>query len=121
MNITKMKIWIVAAMVVVAAVMPTTAVATHVFADVADDRFYTEPVEWAATTAITTGKSPTSFDPDGAVTRGESLTFLRRYDELIVQPLFESRVRPEDGCASIQIAIDALPTGGGQVVVGAGG
>ena len=42
----------------------TTAMAFHVFDDVADDRFYSEPIEWAADNGITTGRTPTIFDPD---------------------------------------------------------
>jgi hypothetical protein len=60
-----------------------TALATHVFDDVPDDKFYAEPVEWAAANGITTGKSPTVFDPDASVTRGESVTFLKRFNDYL--------------------------------------
>ena len=74
------------ALIAIALVVPTTAVATHVFSDVRDDRFFAVPVSWASTNGITTGTSPTTFEPDRGVTRGESVTFLKRYDDNIVQP-----------------------------------
>ena len=38
-------------------------------------------ISWMAQTAITTGTSPTTFDPDGAMTRAEAAAFLHRYME----------------------------------------
>jgi hypothetical protein len=76
----------VVAGLILSVVAVTTAQATDVFDDVEDDRFYADPVEWAAANAITTGKSPTMFAPLDAVTRGESVTFLKRYDDNITQP-----------------------------------
>ena len=84
-RLTKTQLAVVA-IVVVALFLPATAVATHVFSDVPDDRFYADPVEWAAANLITTGTGPTTFEPDRNVTRGESVTFLKRYDDNIVQP-----------------------------------
>lgn len=92
MTITITKLRLALGVLVVALLVPATALATHVFDDVAHDRFYAEPVEWAAANGITTGKSPTIFDPEGAVTRGESVTFLRRYDENVVLPRLEAFV-----------------------------
>lgn len=63
------------------------ASATHVFDDVPDNRFYSEPVQWAAANGITTGRTPTTFDPDANVTRGESVTFLERYHNTFVEPI----------------------------------
>ncbi len=83
-HITKAKLAL--AVLVVALAIPATAFATHVFDDVADGRFYAGPVEWAFDNGITTGKTPSLFDPEGPVTRGESVTFLKRYDDNIVQP-----------------------------------
>jgi hypothetical protein len=79
---TKLAIAIVAA----AMLIPSTAMAFHVFDDVPDDKFYADPVEWAFDNGITTGKSPTLFAPDDNVTRGESVTFLKRYNDNIVAP-----------------------------------
>lgn len=72
---------VVAILVVLAA--GSTAGATHVFGDVDDTRFYGGPVEWAATNGITTGTSATTFEPDRPVTRGESVTFLKRYHDTL--------------------------------------
>ena len=49
------------------------------FQDVEEGRFYSDPVAWAAASGITTGKTPTEFDPNGQVTRGETVTFLYRF------------------------------------------
>ena len=86
MTITISKLKLALAVLAVVLVAPATALATHVFDDVDDGAFYAEPVEWAADNGITTGKSPTQFAPLDSVTRGESVTFLKRYDDNIVQP-----------------------------------
>jgi hypothetical protein len=68
--------------------VPATAVATHVFTDVPDARFYAGPVDWASANDITTGSPAGSdtFRPDDPVTRGEAVTFLKRYHDNITQP-----------------------------------
>jgi hypothetical protein len=66
--------------------LPGSALATHVFEDVDDDRFYAEPIEWAAERGITNGTSPTTFSPLDPVTRGESVTFLKRYHDSTIVP-----------------------------------
>ena len=48
------------------------------FEDVQLERFYTDPVAWMVQFDITTGTSPTTFDPDADVTRGQLATFLWR-------------------------------------------
>lgn len=48
------------------------------FADVPDDRFYSDAVDWALHRGVTTGTSSTTFSPDRALTRGEAVTFLYR-------------------------------------------
>ena len=68
---------------------PATALASHVFDDVPDGAFYANPVEWAFENDITTGKSPTSFAPLDGVTRGESVTFLQRYNDNVVEPALD--------------------------------
>ena len=48
------------------------------FADVSSDAYYYDAVLWAVQKGITAGTSATSFDPDAAVTRGQTVTFLYR-------------------------------------------
>lgn len=48
------------------------------FTDVVKESFYAKAVAWAVENRITTGKSPSSFDPDGICSRGEFVTFLYR-------------------------------------------
>lgn len=83
--------------------MPAMAYANHSFSDVDDGRFFTEPVEWASENGITTGKSPTIFDPFGNVTRGESVTFLKRYHDNIIDPM---QILGDLSCGDDQVAID---------------
>ncbi len=49
-----------------------------VFADVPVDAYYAESVGWMVTEGISTGVTPTTFEPNRAVTRGEIATFLYR-------------------------------------------
>lgn len=101
----------VVAGLILSVVAVTTAEATHVFDDVEDDRFYADPVEWAAANAITTGKSPTMFAPLDAVTRGESVTFLKRYDDNITQPALADLVGlfASDEDYSVTIVMSSVP------------
>ena len=48
------------------------------FADVSEDAWYRDAVEWAAAAGITTGATETTFDPNGSCTRAQVLTFLYR-------------------------------------------
>ena len=48
------------------------------FTDVPDDSFCAEPVRWALENGITTGKTATTFDPNGACLRAHVVTFLWR-------------------------------------------
>lgn len=84
MKITRWRLAI--AVVALTMVGASAAVATDVFADVDDDRFYSEPAEWAADNGITVGCGNGNFCPDNPVTRGENITFAKRYDDNIVQP-----------------------------------
>lgn len=86
MTFTISKTKLAIATMAVIMLIPATAMATHVFDDVPDSRFYAEPVEWAFDNEITTGKTATTFAPDDNVTRGESVTFLKRYNDNIVEP-----------------------------------
>ena len=78
----------VAGVIVIAVVFSGTALATHVFDDVADTAFYAAATSWAKDNNITTGSPAGSktFKPQDPVTRGESVTFLKRYDDNVVQP-----------------------------------
>ncbi|MFQ5557832.1 MAG: S-layer homology domain-containing protein [Acidimicrobiales bacterium] len=89
----------------------STAGATHVFTDVPDSQFYAGAVEWAAAKGITTGKTPTTFGPDLSVTRGESVTFLNRYDTKIVQPGLGDRYTKAQVDSAVTTAITNLMTG----------
>jgi len=48
------------------------------FSDVAASAFYADAVGWMVSAGVTTGTSPTTFEPDRLVTRGELATFLYR-------------------------------------------
>jgi len=52
------------------------------FADVPDDEFFTDAVDWALYRGLTTGTSATTFSPDRALTRGEAVTFLYRLNTI---------------------------------------
>lgn len=54
------------------------------FTDVSPTRYYADAVHWLASEGITTGVSPTRFDPDGTVSRAQMATFLWR---LVGRPL----------------------------------
>ena len=75
------------------------------FSDVEDGRFYTDPVERAADNGITFGRSETQFVPDGSVTRGESVTFLKRYHDNIASAL-NTDTLADLTCGATQVAID---------------
>jgi len=49
------------------------------FHDVPDGLFYYAPVLWAAQTGVTTGTSPTTFDPYSPITREQLAVMLHRY------------------------------------------
>jgi hypothetical protein len=57
----------------------TPAGGAEPFSDVEPGRYYSTAVAWMVAAGITTGTSPTTFDPDRPVTRGETATFLWRY------------------------------------------
>ena len=48
------------------------------FTDVPEDSFYIDPVLWAVEKGITTGATPTTFDPNGHCQRAAVVTFLWR-------------------------------------------
>jgi hypothetical protein len=90
MTITLTKTKLAIALLAVVLLVPATAYATHTFSDVPDGKFYTDAVEWAFDNGITTGTSATTFEPDANVTRGQNVTFAKRYDDNIVQPALTS-------------------------------
>ena len=113
MTFTISKFKLAAAIVAAAMLIPATALATHVFDDVPDEKFYADPVEWAANNSITTGKSPTTFAPDDNVTRGEAVTFLKRYHDNVAEPGIDAAKAAADAnetdIATNTAAIAALP------------
>ena len=69
----------------------TAAYATHSWPDVPDNKFYAESVAWAKANGMTTGcEGGSNFCPDRGVTRGENITFAKRYDDLVVQPALQA-------------------------------
>lgn len=52
------------------------------FADVPAGEFYSNAVAWAVDNGITNGVSETAFNPNGAVSREQMVTFLYRYMKL---------------------------------------
>ena len=50
------------------------------FGDVAEDRFYTDAVQWMVDNDVTTGTSETCFSPDDPVTRGQAAAFMWRME-----------------------------------------
>lgn len=48
------------------------------FIDVQDDTYYYDPVLWAVETGVTSGMTPTTFEPERDCTRGQVVTFLWR-------------------------------------------
>ncbi len=71
----------------VALLVPGLAAATGSFTDVTPGRYYEAPINWARDNGITTGSPAGSdtFRPDNPVTRGESVTFLKRYHDNVVR------------------------------------
>ena len=62
------------------------------FTDVQDpSQYYYDPVYWAYSNGITTGRTPTTFEPYGPCTRGQIVTFIWR---ALGQPEPASMVNP---------------------------
>ena len=78
------------------------------FTDVAEDAYYYRAVLWAVEQGITTGTSDTTFSPDAAITRGQSVTFLYRMKN---PSQSASQTAPPKGgaeeCSFIDVAEDA--------------
>ena len=54
---------------------PEPALTENPFTDVKESAYYYKAVLWAVEKGITKGKTDTTFDPDGNVTRGQAVTF----------------------------------------------
>ena len=87
MKITKSKLAL--SVLVVSLLVPAVALASHVFDDVPDGKFYSEPVQWAFDNGVTTGTSATTFSPDDPVTRGQNVTFMYRHQKQVIDPLLD--------------------------------
>jgi len=85
-RITKLRFG--ALLIASAMLLTSTAWAAHVFSDVADGAFYAGPAEWAQSNGITTGSpaGSSTFRPDDPATRGETVTFLKRYHDNVAGP-----------------------------------
>jgi hypothetical protein len=57
---------------------PEPAGTRNPFTDVSADAYYCKAVLWAAEKGVTRGATDTTFDPDGVVTRAQTVTFLWR-------------------------------------------
>ena len=57
----------------------TDSNASNKFTDVDANAYYAKAVDWAVANGIANGKTDTTFDPNGKVTRAEAVTFLYRY------------------------------------------
>ena len=87
MNITKSKLAL--SVLVVSLLVPAVALASTVFDDVPDGKFYSESVQWAFDNGVTTGTSATTFSPDDPVTRGQNVTFMYRHQKQVIDPLLD--------------------------------
>jgi len=103
------KLHLALGVLIVALIAPATAFATHVFDDVPDDKFYAEATEWAKDNNITTGSPAGSatFKPEDPVTRGETVTFMKRYDDNIVQPALGDMYTASEVDALVAASVDA--------------
>ena len=54
--------------------------APHPFTDVPSAEFFAQAVGWMYSAGLTTGTSPTTYEPERLLTRSEVATFLWRYD-----------------------------------------
>jgi len=62
------------------------AAAAGTFSDVPSGAFYESSVDWAAANNITSGFGDGTFRPEAPVTRGQLVTFLKRYNDNVVSP-----------------------------------
>ncbi len=62
---------------------PSTTGLPNPFTDVQEGKYFTEAVKWAVSVGIAKGKTATTFDPYGNVTRQELAVFLERYANFV--------------------------------------
>ena len=85
----------------------SAGLASSVFTDVDEGRYYSDAVEWAFNNGVTTGTSATTFSPEDPVTRGQNVTFAYRYDQNVVQPAFDALdTLDELSCTATQVVIN---------------
>ena len=85
----------------------SAGLASSVFTDVDEGRYYSDAVEWAYNNGVTTGTSASTFSPEDPVTRGQNVTFAYRYDQNVVQPAFEALdTLDELSCTATQVVIN---------------
>ena len=98
---------LVAAVVGLVGLGATAGFASSSFTDVEQDRYYTDAVEWAFDNGVTTGTSAATFSPEDPATRAQSVTFLHRYDENVVQPALDALdTLDELTCGATQVVIN---------------
>jgi len=99
----------VAGLVTVIVVSSGFALAANPFTDVPSGQFYADAVDWAYNNSITTGSpaGSTTFKPNDPVTRGENITFAKRYDDNIVQPALTDRLTTDDNVGMFDSATGA--------------
>ena len=61
---------------------PIPEITENPFVDVDETQYYYQAVLWALENGITTGTSPTTFEPDVGCLRGQIVTFLFRYSKV---------------------------------------
>ena len=108
---------LVAAVVGLVGLGATAGFASSSFTDVEQDRYYTDAVDWAFDNGVTTGTSATTFSPEDPATRAQSVTFLHRYDENVVQPAIDDLTSDIAGLDTL----DELSCTATQVVINDGG
>ena len=85
--------------------------AASTFEDVAADAYYAKAVAWAQDEEIVKGRTDTSFDPNGKITRADFSTMLYRYSDAEDLALPESREGdPADVSSIPEYAAEAVGT-----------
>ena len=87
----------------IALAQSSTPKGSDTFDDVPADHWADEAIGWAVQNGITSGVSPTEFDPDGTVTRAQIVTFLHRalVREALPSPFGSTSISPDVGTAVI--------------------
>ena len=94
---SRLVVGVVAATVALTAAAVALAQGIGTFRDVPDNHYAFDAAQWAVQNRITFGCfDGTNFCPDRTVSRGESVTFLYRYQNNVISPL-ENRVRALEG------------------------